>query len=285
MKTTKRLLSLFLVLALALGIAPMALAAMPFVDVAPDAWYRSDVENAHEMSLINGKTETTFAPNDNLTYAEAVKLAACMHQRYTTGGVTLQNGSPWYQTYVDYCKNNGIISRDYAWEMPATRAGYMEIFANALPADALAQINDVADDSIPDVSMLHPQASAIYKLYRAGILQGNDDLHNCNPSASIKRSEVAAILTRMMDADERITFFMGDLEEEDEKEEEKKPEKEDEDEKEEEKQPEKEDEKVEDPTPQKPSEPETPQSPTLDPDDYEIDYDVGENDLPIVLGP
>ena len=35
--------------------------------------------------------------------------------------------------------------------------------------------------------MLHPQASAIYKLYRAGILQGNDELHNCNPSASIKR--------------------------------------------------------------------------------------------------
>ena len=241
MKTTKRLLSLFLVLVLALGIAPMALAAMPFVDIAPDAWYNSDVSNAYEMGLINGKTATTFAPDDNLTYAEAVKLAACMHQRYTTGAVTLQNGSPWYQTYVDYCMNNGIISKDYAWEMPATRAGYMEIFANALPADALAQINNVEDGSIPDVSMMHPQAAAIYKLYRAGILQGNDAEHNCNPSASIKRSEVAAILTRMMDASERITFSMGAIVEEPDKEDDKKDDKEDD-----KKEPEKEEDKKED---------------------------------------
>lgn len=286
MKTTKRLLSLILVLVLALGIAPMALAAMPFVDIAPDAWYNSDVSNAYEMGLINGKTATTFAPDDNLTYAEAVKLAACMHQRYTVGAVTLQNGSPWYQTYVDYCMNNGIISKDYAWELPATRAGYMEIFANALPAEALAQINDVADDSIPDVSMMHPQAAAIYKLYRAGILQGNDAMHNCNPSASIKRSEVAAILTRMMDADERIIFSMGPVEEIPEKEDEKQPEKEDEKDDDED--------EVKDPEPEKPQQPEKPEQPEKpqqptepekDPDDYEVDDDdLGPNDLPIVIG-
>ena len=212
MKITKRLLSLALVLCLALSIAPAALAAIPFVDVAPDAWYCSDVTNAYEMGLINGKTATNFAPNDNLTYAEAVKLAACMHQRYLYGSVTLTNGNPWYQSYVDYCKGAGIITKDYNWDQPATRAGYMEIFANALPAEALPEINAVADDSIPDVSMTHPQAEAIYKLYRAGILQGNDAEHNCNPSASIMRSEVAAILTRMMDATERITFTMGEVE-------------------------------------------------------------------------
>ena len=247
MKTTKRLLSLLVVLCLALSIAPMALAATPFVDIAPDAWYNTDVQNAYEMGLINGKTDTTFAPDDNLTYAEAVKLAACMHQRYTTGSVTLTNGNPWYQSYVDYCKGAGIISKDYNWDQPATRAGYMEIFANALPAEALAEMNAVADDSIPDVSMMHPQASAIYKLYRAGILQGNDAEHNCNPSASIKRSEVAAILTRMMDASERIVFTMGDVidEEEDEQEDVKEDEKKDEEE-EDEKEDEKEDDKKED---------------------------------------
>ena len=125
MKITKRLLSLALVLCLALSIAPAALAAIPFVDVAPDAWYCSDVTNAYEMGLINGKTATNFAPNDNLTYAEAVKLAACMHQRYLYGSVTLTNGNPWYQSYVDYCKGAGIITKDYNWDQPATRAGYM----------------------------------------------------------------------------------------------------------------------------------------------------------------
>ena len=50
------------------------------------------------------------------------------------------------------------------------------------------------------------QAAAIYKLYRAGIVQGIDAAHNCNPDSNIKRSEVAAILTRMMNDEARIEF-------------------------------------------------------------------------------
>jgi hypothetical protein len=161
------------------------------------------------MGLINGKTDTQFMPDDNLTYAEAVKLAACMHQLHTAGEVTLAVGAgEWYDSYVAYAKQNGIIGNDYAWNSPATRAGYMEIFANALPSDALAPINTISDGSIPDVPAGHIQAWAIYRLYRAGIVQGVDGAHSCNPGANIKRSEVAAILIRMMDSSKRIKFDM-----------------------------------------------------------------------------
>ena len=204
----KRMLSFLLALAVCLSLfATVAVAAVPFTDVPEKQWYYDDVVSAHEMGLIDGKTATLFKPDDNLTYAEAVKLAACMNQRYTTGSVSLKNGKPWYQTYVDYCKIKGIISVDYAWDQPATRAGYMEIFANALPGTALQAVNNVPDGTIPDVPMTHNQADAIYKLYRAGIVQGSDAAHNCNPASVIKRSEVAAILTRMMDSDQRISFY------------------------------------------------------------------------------
>lgn len=206
----KKVLSLVMALVLSLTLLPLsALAAgMTFTDVPAGEWYYNDVKQAVESGLINGKTATAYCPNDNLSYAEAVKLAACMHQKYTTGAVTLQNGSPWYQSYVDYAKANGIISKDYSWNAKATRAGYMEIFAAALPAKALAAKNTVNDGSIPDVPMTHPQASAIYKLYRAGILQGSDSQHSCKPDSSIRRSEVAAILTRMMDSSKRLSFSM-----------------------------------------------------------------------------
>jgi len=181
----------------------------PFTDVPESEWFYNDVKIAWESGLINGKSDTIFAPADDLTYSEAIKLAACMHQLYTTGSVTLTNGAPnWYDSYVTYAKNNGIISKDYVWGDPATRAGYMEIFANALPASALAAVNTVPDGSIPDVPMTHPQAAAIYKLYRAGILQGVDAARNCNPNANIRRSEVAAILTRMMNDTARVSFSM-----------------------------------------------------------------------------
>ena len=92
---------------------------------------------------------------------------------------------------------------------PATRETYMVIFADALPDEGLQAINNVPDNSIPDVPSTHTLASSIYKLYRAGILQGNDAAHSCNPKANIKRSEVAAILIRIMDETKRIKFDMG----------------------------------------------------------------------------
>ena len=182
----------------------------PFTDVKEADWFYKDVVYAYGMGLINGKTVTTFAPVDNLTYAEAVKLAACMHELYTTGEVTLSvGGGAWYESYVEYAKENGIISKDYEWGKAATRAGYMEIFANALPDDALTPVNAVAEGAIPDVPADYPQAWAIYRLYRAGIVQGVDAAKNCRPDASIRRSEVAAILTRMMDPSARVSFTLG----------------------------------------------------------------------------
>ena len=178
--------------------------ANPFTDIKSTDWFYNDVLYAYNLKLINGKTATTFAPNDNLTYAEAVKLAACMYQFVQTGTITLANESPvWYSGYVTYAKNVGLINRDYDWNSPATRAGYMEIFSNAVP---LNPINTIADGAIPDVPMSHPQAAAIYKLYRAGILQGVDGAYNCSPGSNIKRNEVATVISRMMGVDNRLSF-------------------------------------------------------------------------------
>ena len=215
-KPTKRICALLLALAMMLTLLPAALAAGRFTDVPDKAWYAVDVAYAVENGLVNGTSATTYSPDLNLSYAEAVKLAACMHKKVTTGSIDFAAGTPWYQPYADYAKAKGIIAGDCAWNAPVTRAGYMEIFANAIPSAglkdsklALTAMNRVDDNTIPDVSASHPQAEAIYKLYRAGIVLGNDDAHNCSPSSAIKRSEVAAILTRMMDPTKRIRFEMA----------------------------------------------------------------------------
>ena len=168
----------------------------PFTDVSESAWYYRDVITAYADKLINGKTETRFEPDMNITYVEAIKLAACMHQKYTTGEVTLTVGNPWYAPYLEYCIENGILKEEHGYDLnaPATRQGYMRIFAYSLPAEALEEINFVAENAIPDVK----NDPAIYKLYRAGIVGGVDAARSCNPDANIKRSEVAAVLTRMM---------------------------------------------------------------------------------------
>lgn len=54
---------------------------LPFTDVSASDWYYGDVKAAFETGLVNGMTDTTFEPESNMTYAQAVKLAACMNQK------------------------------------------------------------------------------------------------------------------------------------------------------------------------------------------------------------
>ncbi|MBE7011503.1 MAG: hypothetical protein E7415_02390 [Ruminococcaceae bacterium] len=207
----KKFSSIILIIAMLLSLMTMARAntANPFTDVPAGAWYHDEVVKAVETEIINGKTTTIFAPDDLLTYAEAVKLAACMSQVYLNGEVTLTTGSPWYQPYVDYCKSNRIITKDYDFNANVTRAGYIEIFANALPDSAFKDINNIPNGSILDVKDNAPYAIYVYKMYRAGIITGVDALHNCKPDDNIKRCEVAAIISRMMNEDERVKFEMA----------------------------------------------------------------------------
>ena len=52
-------------------------------------------------------------------------------------------------------------------------------------------------------------AEAIYTFYRAGILTGSDGKGTFNPNSSIKRSEVAAILSRMFDSNVRQSVTLN----------------------------------------------------------------------------
>lgn len=176
----------------------------PFVDVPSTAWYYKDVMNANKLGLIDGKTPTEFKANDNMTYAEAIKLAACMNQLHSEGRVTLKNGSPWYQTYVDYAKAHGIPADYDGMNEKISRMDYVHIFYHALPESSYTKINNVS--AVPDLYFKGTIAKEILAFYNAGILTGNDSKGNFAPDSNIKRSEVAAILSRMMDNSARKTF-------------------------------------------------------------------------------
>lgn len=178
------------------------LVAKPFRDVAEKDWYYRDVQNAVKLGLLSGMEDGRFAPKANLTYAQALKLACCMHQRYYQGEVTLTNSASgkWYDSYYQYAEDQGLLTPNYnLMNEPIPRMAFVGIFYTALPAGTFTQINPVADGAIPDVPMDAAYAQQIYAFYRAGILTGSDAVGSFRPESSILRGEVAAILSRMMD--------------------------------------------------------------------------------------
>ena len=208
----KKLLSLLLAAVIALSAIPVPAAAAAesrFADVPANEWYAADVEFACDSGLFRGVSDTRFEPNGTLRLSEAVTLAARTAQYLNEGAVTLQNGSEiWYSTYVDYAKANGIVGTEYdgRWTDVATRYEMVEIFA-AIPGIDTAQINTVDDGAIPDVAIGGAHAPAVYRFYRAGILTGGDG-NLFQGDTDIARCQVAAILSRLIDADRRLSVTL-----------------------------------------------------------------------------
>ena len=186
----------------------------PFTDVSRSSWYYDSVRTAWEKDLIDGVTRTLYKPGDTLTVAQAIKLSAALHQMLNNNGkVTLRNGSPyWYSSYVSYAVDNGIIEKMYLDYTPAQmnasvkRNEFVHIFYGTM--SDYRQINTVADNKIPDVITTDTYALEIYTFYRAGILTGSDKNGTFYPTNDIKRSEVAAILSRMYDKTARKTVSL-----------------------------------------------------------------------------
>ena len=194
-------------------------AGLSFSDVKETDWFAEAVSEAAALGLVNGKGadssgKNRFDPDGNITLAEAVKLAACMNQLSTDGAVTLSNGNPWYESYADYGRERFLaasgkgFSYDSVMAAPnriINRAEFAWLFAHAVPASSLAEVNAVPDDAIPDVkSGSEPYCDEIYTLYRAGIVKGSDKIGSFLPASNIRRSEVAAIVVRMMEPEKRV---------------------------------------------------------------------------------
>ena len=182
-----------------------------FSDVPANQWFTNNVANAFSFGLMKGNSATTFNPYGDVTVAEAIAMAARIHSIYTTGTENFTQGTPWYQCYLDYAYQNKIIS--YAYyncdvKHKATRAQFAEIFAAALPDEALSIKNSVSDNAVPDVKMKDSYSAPVYKLYRAGILAGGDAKGTFSPGTFITRAECATIVARMADSDNRVSFSL-----------------------------------------------------------------------------
>ena len=189
-----------------------------FSDVSADDWYVSYAASAYEYGLMEGRGEGVFAPGGSITVAELLTLSARLHSTYENGGspVTFErseDSANWFDPYFTYLKDAGLLPftlPDY--HVPATRAQMACIFASTLPQewydDRNAQLVTDAYLSrgfITDVDEYTPYQQEILWMYRQGILIGTDDTGSFLPANTVTRAEIAALLTRMVEPELRLT--------------------------------------------------------------------------------
>ena len=180
-----------------------------FTDVDENLWYGYNnqrvIARAYEYGLMKGNSATTFNPTGNITVAEAITMASRVYSIYKTGSTSFVEGDPWYQVYISYALTNGIIAAaDFNnYTRAATRAEMVYIFSRSLPEAEFASKNTV--NGLPDVNNGTPYYSAIVMLYKAGIVTGNDAQGTFKPASNITRAEAAAIISRVILPDTRVS--------------------------------------------------------------------------------
>ena len=186
-----------------------------FRDVSPKDWFAVWVDIAYNVGLTSGVGGNRYGPSQTLTVAEVLKLAATMESRYKNDSfhTSSSTGPYWYSGAVNYCLASGIIrsgtfdSGDYA--RPATRREIAQIFAATSLAKEMTDLNSLTrvKASVPDVTSHTPGASSIYSLYAKGVLGGVDSKLTFKPNGTVTRAEAAAIVSRMVRAEQRLTLW------------------------------------------------------------------------------
>lgn len=176
-----------------------------FQDVNAGAWYAENISAVYEFGLMKGTGERTFEPVKNVTVAETITLAARLHSTYYADGVLFDtyDGGNWYDPYVNYMRNNNLLSENYNYDRPATREEFVHILAQALPNEALAPILSNAVSFADAGSILYQFDVDLFS--QAGIITGSRDNGTLcfYPHSPISRAEMAAVATRMVNPDLR----------------------------------------------------------------------------------
>ena len=177
-----------------------------FSDIPDNAWYASYTNTAASAGLMNGTGSGRFSPGQTLSLAEVVTLAARLHAEENGESVPAAgSGEPWYQGAYDYCVDSGLFTTGEvpvsAMTGPATRFVMVDLLDRAVPDSEKTPIH--SEVTVPDLSQTSPYGDVVYRWYRAGITQG-DQNGNFNGGSQITRAETAAILCRLAGLTERV---------------------------------------------------------------------------------
>lgn len=176
-----------------------------FTDVPASSKWSANVRTVYEIGLMTGITDTRFDPDGTLTVAQALVMACRLHDGFCPSGPELPSSGGtsgvWYQPYVDYAEAHEMIDFEGFDEFnePVNRNMFATMMYVATPFSAMEAVNSVEDGAIPDVPMSDYSAEAIYCLYRAGVLTGNDGKGTFTPLSTISRGAAAAIISRIAD--------------------------------------------------------------------------------------
>ena len=175
------------------GTVKITVTSHVFTDVDANNWAAPFINRLYAAGVVSGTSATTFSPNANMRYGEALKmilLAAGYSKQSETGG------NHWASNYLSLAYRNGIVSStNVDLNAYVDRNTVAEIAAKAMGLSYATSIK---------TGVIGPADSNngyVYALYNAGIVSGEikGNTSYFYGARNISRAEMAKIICNIMD--------------------------------------------------------------------------------------
>ena len=155
----------------------------PFKDVKVSSWFGKYVIDLYNDGIINGTSATTYAPNDTLTWAAALKLLLVSNGDLKAADAT---GADWSKNAIAKAAELGLVAADLDGAKAISRLEFCQVAAK------LNKLAESKNDSI----FTDCKDGYVMALVDAKVISGMTET-TFEPAASLTRAQIAKILYQL----------------------------------------------------------------------------------------
>ena len=155
----------------------------PFKDVKVSSWFGKYVIDLYNDGIINGTSATTYAPNDTLTWAAALKLLLVSHGDLKAADAT---GADWSKNVIAKAAELGLVAADLDGAKAISRLEFCQ---------AAAKLNKLAE-SKTESKFTDCTDGYVMALVDAKVINGMTET-TFEPDASLTRAQIAKIIYQL----------------------------------------------------------------------------------------
>ena len=155
----------------------------PFKDVKVSSWFGKYVIDLYNDGIINGTSATTYAPNDTLTWAAALKLLLVSNGDLKAADAT---GADWSKNVIAKAAELGLVAADLDGAKAISRLEFCQV---------AAKLNKLAE-SKTESKFTDCTDGYVMALVDAKVISGMTET-TFEPAASLTRAQIAKILYQL----------------------------------------------------------------------------------------
>ena len=155
----------------------------PFKDVKVSSWFGKYVIDLYNDGIINGTSATTYAPNDTLTWAAALKLLLVSNGDLKAADAT---GADWSKNAIAKAAELGLVAADFDGAKAISRLEFCQV---------AAKLNKLAE-SKTESKFTDCTDGYVMALVDAKVIDGMTAT-TFEPAASLTRAQIAKIIYQL----------------------------------------------------------------------------------------